>query len=126
VFFGVSWAASGVLGLIFSFFTFFSFSLSLSLFSGSVGTIGGTSASSPSLAGLIALLNDQRFTAGKSSLGFLNPLFYQNPSVFIDITTGSNPGCQSNGFPAQPEWDPVTGLGTPNFQKLSQLINSLP
>jgi tripeptidyl-peptidase-1 len=32
-----------------------------------------------------------RFAAGKSSLGFLNPLFYTNPQMFTDITSGNNP-----------------------------------
>ena len=31
---------------------------------------------------------------------------------------GSNPGCDTNGFNATKGWDPVTGLGTPNFAKL--------
>ena len=48
---------------------------------GAVSTIGGTSAASPSFAGMVALLNAARFDAGKNSLGFLNPLFYKNPQV---------------------------------------------
>lgn len=38
---------------------------------GQVGTVGGTSAASPSFAGLVALLNDARLAEGKSTLGFL-------------------------------------------------------
>ncbi|KAI8969572.1 peptidase S8/S53 domain-containing protein [Trametes punicea] len=79
----------------------------------------GTSVSSPIFASVIALLNDELVTAGKPPLGFLNPWLYQNASSALnDITSGSNPGCGTNGFPAEPGWDPVTGLGTPNYAKL--------
>ncbi|KIK66624.1 hypothetical protein GYMLUDRAFT_257458 [Collybiopsis luxurians FD-317 M1] len=67
----------------------------------------GTSASTPIFASIIALINDRLVATGKSPLGFLNPFLYANPGAFFDITTGSNPG-----------WDPVTGLGTPNFANL--------
>jgi len=38
--------------------------------------ISGTSASAPAFAGIIALLNDARRTAGQPPLGFLNPWLY--------------------------------------------------
>jgi subtilase family serine protease len=38
---------------------------------------GGTSASSPQVAGLIALANEQQAKAGQPPLGFLNPLLYK-------------------------------------------------
>jgi tripeptidyl-peptidase-1 len=88
--------------------------------------VDGTSCSSPTFAGIVALLNDIRLQAGKSTLGFLNPLFYANPSVFTDILSGNNPGCGTQGFPCAASWDPVTGLGTPNFAALSNLVSSLP
>jgi len=85
--------------------------------------VGGTSASSPTFAGVIALLNDFRLSQNKSSLGFLNPLIYSTGTAgFNDITSGSNPGCGTNGFSAGTGWDPVTGLGTPDFGKLQALI----
>jgi len=87
--------------------------------------VDGTSCSSPTFSGIVSLLNDQRLNAGKSSLGFLNPLFYKNPSAFNDVTSGNNPGCGTNGFNAAEGWDPVTGLGTPNFSALSNLVKSL-
>jgi len=57
-------------------------------------------------------------------LGFLNPLLYQNPGVFTDIVSGTNPGCGTAGFDAglTPGWDPVTGLGTPDFVKLQGIV----
>lgn len=36
--------------------------------------------------------------------------------------TGNNPGCNTNGFPAKTGWDPVTGLGTPNFGRLQVAV----
>ncbi|KAI0669376.1 family S53 protease [Trametes maxima] len=81
--------------------------------------VDGTSCASPTLASIIALINDRLIAAGKSPLGFLNPFLYSDgASALTDITSGSNPGCNTNGFPAKAGWDPVTGLGTPNFAKL--------
>ena len=85
---------------------------------GSVEGVDGTSCASPTFASIIALVNDRLIAAGKSPLGFLNPFLYMNPGAFNDITTGDNPGCNTNGFPASKGWDPVTGLGTPNFAAL--------
>ncbi|KIK67660.1 hypothetical protein GYMLUDRAFT_1013347 [Collybiopsis luxurians FD-317 M1] len=93
---------------------------------GETGLIGGTSAASPTFAGFVALLNDARLKAGKSSLGFLNPLFYSDAvSGFNDITVGNNPGCGTEGFNATVGWDPVTGLGTPDFGKLRDIVLNL-
>ncbi|KAJ8087301.1 hypothetical protein PM082_006131 [Marasmius tenuissimus] len=80
--------------------------------------VAGTSASSPIFASVIALINDRLVAAGRPVLGFLNPFLYANPGAFFDIASGSNPGCGTNGFPARAGWDPVTGLGTPNFAAL--------
>ncbi|KAI0371039.1 family S53 protease [Pilatotrama ljubarskyi] len=83
----------------------------------------GTSCASPIFASVVALLNDERITAGKSPLGFLNMLLYGSASsAFTDVTTGNNPGCGTDGFPAKAGWDPVTGLGTPNFAKLKAAL----
>ena len=43
---------------------------------GSVESVGGTSASSPTFAAIVTLLNDFRISNGKPPLGFLNPLLY--------------------------------------------------
>jgi tripeptidyl-peptidase-1 len=56
-------------------------------------------------------------------------LFYKNAGVFNDITAGANEagtGCGNIGFSAEVGWDPVTGLGTPNYPKLLELVKSLP
>ncbi|KAL6306869.1 family S53 protease [Sparassis latifolia] len=87
---------------------------------GSEEGVDGTSCSSPTFTSIIALLNDQLIAAGKSPLGFLNPFLYSSTgtSALNDITSGTNPGCSTNGFSAGTGWDPVTGLGTPDFAKL--------
>ena len=85
--------------------------------------VSGTSASSPTFASVVALLNDELLNAGKSPLGFLNPLLYSTGAAALnDVTKGSNPGCGTDGFPALAGWDPVTGLGTPDFAKLLTLV----
>ena len=90
------------------------------------------------------MLNDARISGGKPPLGFLNPWLYKNGYAKLnDITVGNNPGCGTQGFNATVGWDPgmsyrfyfillvlfhvgstddtsitVTGLGTPDFNKL--------
>ena len=88
------------------------------------GLVDGTSCSCPITASIIALLNDELAAQGKPSLGFLNPLLYsaQGTAALTDVTSGSNPGCNTNGFTAIAGWDPVTGLGTPNFAKLRTAV----
>lgn len=88
--------------------------------------IGGTSASAPVFAAILTRINDERLKAGKSTVGFVNPLLYKNPQVLHDITTGNNPGCGTNGFSAAKGWDPVTGLGTPNYPAMLKLFMAQP
>ncbi|CDO70468.1 hypothetical protein BN946_scf184569.g11 [Trametes cinnabarina] len=93
---------------------------------GQLQGVDGTSASSPTFASIVALLNDQLLNAGQSPLGFLNPLLYsKGVAALNDITSGSNPGCGTQGFPAAAGWDArqVTGLGTPDFQKLLSVVS---
>lgn len=71
---------------------------------GQIASVSGTSCSSPIFASVVALVNDQLLRAGKPVLGFANPFFYANPGAFNDITTGNNPGCGTQGFPAESGW----------------------
>ena len=80
--------------------------------------IYGTSVSTPVVGAIFTLINEARLCSGKSTIGFINPFLYQHPEAFNDITSGSNPGCGTSGFSAVSGWDPVTGLGTPIFQRL--------
>jgi tripeptidyl-peptidase-1 len=87
------------------------------------------SASTPVVAGIVSLLNDIRRVAGKPPLGFLNPLLYKRATAAAlhDITLGANEGCSGmGGFPARRGWDAVTGVGTPNFAKLADIVRALP
>lgn len=86
----------------------------------------GTSASSPVVGAIFSLINAKRAEKGKKSIGFVNPVLYGRPDMFHDITFGNNPGCGTNGFSAVSGWDPVTGLGTPRFQKMVDVFGNLP
>lgn len=70
--------------------------------------VGGTSAVAPLWAALIALINQQRASAGQTSVGFANTALYQNSSAFNDITQGNN-----GEYSAGTGWDACTGLGSP-------------
>ncbi|KAH9051099.1 peptidase S8/S53 domain-containing protein [Lactarius vividus] len=84
----------------------------------------GTSCSTPIVAGIISLLNDYRLSQGKRPLGFLNPWLYDGGLKGLnDIVSGSNPGCHTDGFSAIAGWDPVTGLGTPDFERLMYILD---
>jgi subtilase family serine protease len=93
-----------------------------------IGPNGGTSASAPFWAGIIALANQY---AGHD-LGFVNPALYaiargrSYHAAFHDITKGSNtvdfPPQTLRGYTAAPGWDPVTGLGSPDARVLIPLL----
>ncbi|KAF2086023.1 subtilisin-like protein [Saccharata proteae CBS 121410] len=104
---------------------------------------GGTSAASPVFAAIVGMLNDARLRDGKTALGFLNPWLYSDGFNYLnDITGGGSVGCNGeNGqtgasydgsgiipwasWNATVGWDPVTGLGTPDFGKLKDAVLAL-
>jgi tripeptidyl-peptidase I len=86
----------------------------------------GTSASAPTFGSIVTLINAARLDMGKGSVGFINPALYANPDMLNDITLGGNPGCGTPGFEAVEGWDPVTGLGTPNFSSMLDYFLDLP
>jgi subtilase family serine protease len=89
---------------------------------------GGTSATAPMWAGLIALADQY---AGRH-LGFVNAAIYRighsSPyrRAFHDVTSGDNsttfPPNTISGYQAKPGWDPVTGWGTPNAGVLVPML----
>jgi len=116
---------------------------------GAFSFIYGTSASSPVVGAILTMVNDARLAKNKSSIGFINPTvgpcyfsvfrllltqsifsFQIYSSGFLksfnDVTNGTNPGCGTVGFNATKGWDPVTGLGTPNFPALLSKWLALP
>lgn len=83
--------------------------------------IGGTSAVAPLMAGLIALINQQR---GRP-VGFIHPTIYANPQVFRDITQGDNSTVTGNkGYAATTGWDACTGLGVADGKKLAGVLQT--
>jgi kumamolisin len=66
--------------------------------------IGGTSAVAPLWAALVTRLAQ----GAQRRLGLLQPVLYDIPRGFRDITIGSN-----GAFAAGPGWDACTGLGVP-------------
>ena len=100
-----------------------------------ISGVGGTSASSPAFAGMLALISQ---SVG-SRLGNPNPTLYDlastTPTVINDVTTGNNSqpcaftflvGCTAvaggdlylNGYNAVPGYDQATGLGSVNAASL--------
>lgn len=97
---------------------------------GSVMGVSGTSCSSPVVSGLASLVNGQLAAEGKPSIGFINPTIYAaGSSSFNDITSGDNKGTASTvvcsqGFYAAKGWDPVTGMGSVDYEKFKSLFVS--
>jgi tripeptidyl-peptidase-1 len=88
--------------------------------SGTKFKLDGTRCSSTTVAGIIALLNEHT----SKPLGFLNPLLYSDTSPFFDVVEGNNPNddCYTEGFYATTGWDPVTGLGSINYESFKKSI----
>lgn len=94
---------------------------------GSTTVVDGTSCATPTFAGILSLLNDVRLLKGKSTLGFLNPLLYQQikGQGFFDIQFGNNGAGVCEGFKAVKGWDPASGWGSPNFGLLRYIIDKI-
>jgi len=109
-----------------------------------VGVVGGTSASSPAMAGIMALINQKYGPQGQANFK-LYPLAAQHPAAFHDITVGSivvpcepgTPNCALSsandntkgyytlGYDAGPGYDLATGLGSVDAAQLVNSWNSL-
>lgn len=99
----------------------------LTVSSGGNYTVSGTSASTPVVAGVMALLNAVLLSRSQAPLGFINPSLYAlygASSVGYDVVTGNNlhKPC-SEGFSAAVGWDPISGLGTPLWNTLQRLLD---
>lgn len=109
-------------------------------------TFEGTSVAAPIYGGFVSTLNEYLLANNQPRLGFLNPLLYklkkvagfEPPAVQTDITIGNGrlrrtgvPGIDDQGgilnyfgWNTETGWDPVTGLGTPNYEKFKAGIES--
>ena len=103
--------------------------------------VAGTSCGTPSMAGIIALLNQYQINKGNQTipgLGNINPQLYRlaqsAPSAFHDIVSGNSivpcaqgsPDCTTGslGYPAGPGYDMATGLGSIDANNLFTLWNT--
>jgi len=109
---------------------------------GQATPIGGTSASTPMFAGVVALLN-QYLNPSKPGLGNINPTLYRVArsntvgAVFHDVPAGSSnivpcvagsPNCSNGslGFRTGTGYDQVTGLGSIDAYNLATNWNVTP
>jgi uncharacterized protein (TIGR03437 family) len=105
------------------------------VYNGLTYSFGGTSASSPLFAGVVALLNQSLQAANPSApagVGNINPVLYRlaqaTTDVFHDVTVGDNivpcaqqsPDCVGGtlGYAAAPGYDRATGLGSVDVARL--------
>jgi subtilase family serine protease len=110
---------------------------------GFLDIVGGTSAGAPTLAGILALINQSQGNTPPMGLGPVNPKLYLlaqfSPSAFNDVTTGNNivpcnqgsKDCPATapfqiGFSAGPGYDQVTGLGSINAKALADAWSTTP
>ena len=110
-----------------------------------ISAVGGTSASTPAMAGIMALVNQKFGPQGEANY-ILYPLAVQQPSVFHDVAVGSNIVPCESGTPdctlstsddntkgsltlghyyATAGYDQATGLGSVDANLLVQYWNSL-
>ncbi len=90
---------------------------------GQAAQFGGTSLAAPLTAGWLSDLESVN-QVQNSGMGNINPMLFQaastNPSDFLQAQWGSNGYYQVTS--SQPgSWNPVTGLGAPNWDQLASL-----
>jgi hypothetical protein len=88
--------------------------------------MSGTSAPCSVAAAFFSNINAARMAIGKKSIGFVNPLLYPSlyysPDFFNDITVGDNKVNCDKGFYTAEGWDPVTGMGSINYEKFEKTV----
>jgi len=96
--------------------------------------VGGTSAATPMMGAMITLLNQDRLNAKKTPIGFFTPLVYKmyalNAGLYFNdkLGEGNNGGeCgYALGFNSITGWDPLTGVGSPQFANIRKYVATLP
>lgn len=97
---------------------------------GRVIPVGGTSASTPTFAAFISMINSVRLNAQQPTMGYVHPFLYQSwasaATAFHDITQNQQQeqGCTGHSFGCTVGYDAMSGLGVPNFKILLQLATS--
>ena len=119
---------------------------------GQLHITGGTSASGPIFAALVALWNDGLLAHGRPPVGFVNRFLYhaaeRRPLAFRGVTQGENsctepgflfnstttapngrPNCCERGFTASlgtGGWNPLGGLGAVHWAELNAMLHRKP
>jgi tripeptidyl-peptidase-1 len=88
---------------------------------GRIIAVAGTSAAPPAIGAIITLINDARLVVGKSPVGFINPRYIQPTSQ-----RPSTMPCAGITQDVRQIRSQLSGLDTPNFEKLLNLWMGLP
>lgn len=92
-------------------------------YNATVRTVDGTSCAAPTVSSIFSLVNDALIAKGKPPMGWLNPWLYQQGfAAFTDVVNGSSIGCDGPGFGAAKGWDVASGFGTPDFEKILDVL----
>jgi subtilase family serine protease len=91
-----------------------------------VAFVGGTSAATPLVAGMIALWIQKAREQGLPRVGFAPPLLYSMaakfPSAFVDVTLGSNAIYEVPCCKARAGYDLASGLGSPRADAVADRL----
>ena len=100
--------------------------------------VDGTSCSAPLFAGFLSLINDYQLQKGRTKIGPVQQLLYLLSNMDLSPFMNSGSGytycteytcCGKDGGyqtpPSQTKWNPVYGLGEPNFGLMTQALDNL-
>ena len=95
-----------------------------------IAFVGGTSAATPLVAGMIALWKQQARNQGLPNPGFVAPLLttlaQHHPQAFTDITQGTNALFGGSCCPTRPAFDLATGWGSPAANVIASSLVTTP